>query len=262
MNKIGTTFTNPVKEKISQGKKVSAAWLQMSSVVSAEIMSRADFDFLICDMEHGSGDFYLFMQQCQAIEGFGTVPFARIAWNDPVIAKRTLDAGAYGLLIPYVNTKEEAMLAVSSTKYPPEGIRGLAASPRAAGYTVDSLNYLKNANKEIFVMIAIESKEACMNIDEILSVEGLDGIFIGPMDLATSMGHFANPAALEVQEMIKSIESKVFASDKVLVSIAPNFEASKILYDRGYSAVVMMSDSSSLATLATKESKSFRETYN
>ena len=115
---------------------------------------------------------------------------------------------------------------------------------------MNSQNYLAHANDEIVVMTAVETGTAVKNLDEILQVEGLDGIFIGPMDLATSMGYFCNPSAPEVQEAIHTIEEKVFASGKFLATVAGNFEAAKKLYDRGYSMVVAFADGGTLGRVA------------
>ena len=187
---------------------------------------------------------------------------------DPVIGDvfegtvvKILDAGAQGVLIPYVNNKEEAELAVKTCKYPTEGIRGVAGSPRAAGYGMNIGNYLQRANEEIFIMIAVETPEAVKNLDEILEVEGLDGIFIGPMDLASSMGYFGNPSEPKVQAAIKEIEGKVFASDKVLATTTGTWEGAQTLYERGYDMLMLMADGINLAKMAKQKMTEFREHY-
>ena len=172
-----------------------------------------------------------------------------------------LDAGLYGILIPYVSTRQEAEEAVKACKYPLEGIRGIAPSPRAGGYGMNGNHYLENANEQIVVMTAMETPEAAENIGEIVKVSGLDGIFIGPMDLATSMGHFCNPKHPEVQEAIGKIERTVLASDKFLGTVAGDFEAAKKLYERGYTYVVVMSDTTSLGKLALENVQNFRKEY-
>ena len=131
------------------------------------------------------------------MKGTNAIPFARLPWNDLIAAKRVLDCGVMGMHIPYVNTKEEAENAVKFCKYPTRGIRGIAGSPRAAGFGMNKGSYLQRANDETIVMVAIETPIGVANLDEILKVEGVDGIFIGPMDLSTSMGCFGNPSAEE-----------------------------------------------------------------
>lgn len=255
-------FYNKVKWLLKERKKTIGAWLQAASPITAEIFGKAGFDFAMVDMEHGPGDIMTLIGQLQALAKYDVAPFARAPWNDPVMIKKMLDAGLYGILIPYVSTKEEAEAAVRACKYPLEGIRGIAPSPRAGGYGMNGNLYLENANEQLVVMTAMETPEAVANIDEIVRVSGLDGIFIGPMDLATSMGHFCDPKHPEVQEAIKKIETAVKGSDKFLGTVAGDFEAAQALYEKGYSYVVVMSDTTSLAKLAMANVKRFKETYS
>ncbi|MBT3315171.1 MAG: 2,4-dihydroxyhept-2-ene-1,7-dioic acid aldolase [Anaerolineae bacterium] len=254
-------FKNLLKEKIKAGKKTAGAWVQLASPFTAEIFSSAGFDWLMLDMEHAPGDILTLVSQVHAMKGTDTVPLVRTPWNDFVAIKKILDAGAQGVLIPYVNNKEEAELAVKTCKYPTEGIRGVAGSPRAAGYGMNIGNYLQRANEEIFIMIAVETPEAVKNLDEILEVEGLDGIFIGPMDLASSMGYFGNPSEPKVQAAIKEIEGKVFASDKVLATTTGTWEGAQTLYERGYDMLMLMADGINLAKMAKQKMTEFREHY-
>jgi 2-dehydro-3-deoxyglucarate aldolase/4-hydroxy-2-oxoheptanedioate aldolase len=224
-------------------------------------MSRAGFDWLIIDMEHGPGDILTLISQLQAMNGSGVVPLVRAPWNDFVAIKRILDAGVYGILFPYINTKAEAEAAVRACKYPPAGIRGVAGSPRAAGYGQNPKEYLTQANDEILIITAVETPEAVANLDEILAVEGLDGIFIGPMDLATSMGHPFDPAHPDVQETIGQIETKVLAAGKFLGTIAGNWEQAQARYNKGYQLLMLMADGVALGKLAADTVASFRASY-
>ena len=254
-------FYNKVKWLLKERKKTMGAWLQAASPITAEIFGKAGFDFAMIDMEHGPGDIMTLISQLQALQKYDVAPFARAPWNDPVTIKRMLDAGLYGILIPYVSTKEEAEAAVRACKYPLEGIRGIAPSPRAGGYGMNGNLYLANANEQLVVMTAVETPEAVEHIEQIVRVSGLDGIFIGPMDLATSMGHFCNPKHPEVQEAICKIEAAVKETDKFLGTVAGDFEAAKDLYERGYSYVVVRSDTTSLAKLALENVRKFKENY-
>lgn len=261
MLKRNEKFHNNVKQMIKEGKKTVGAWLQIGSPFTAEIMGRAGFDWLIIDMEHGPGDIMTLISQLQGMKGYGAVPFVRAPWNDFVTIKRILDAGVYGILVPYVNSKEEAEMAVKACKYPPNGIRGVAGSPRAEGYGYNFMNYMPYADDEIMVMTAVETMEAVNNIDEILKVKDLDGIFIGPMDLATSMGHFCDPSHPEVKEAIAKIEEKVFASDKFLGTVAGSFEQAKALYNKGYQFVMVMADGVSLGKIAAENVDKFNSEF-
>ena len=261
MLRRGEAFRNRAKRLLAEKKKLSAAWLQAASPITAEIMAKAGFDILMVDMEHGPGDIMNLISQMQAISHYEAVPFVRAPWNDFVTIKRILDAGVSGILVPYVNNAEEAARAVSACKYPLEGIRGIAPSPRAGGYGMNQRDYLDYANEELDVLVAVETKTAVDHIEEIVGTNGLDGIFIGPMDLATSFGHFCNPGDSEVQEAIRRVEEVVLKSDKFLATVAGSFEQARELYEKGYSMVVMMSDTTTLGKMAMEQADRFREAY-
>ncbi len=254
-------FENPIKQKLQAGKKTAGAWLQIGSPMTAEIMSQAGFDWLIIDMEHAPVDFMTLVSQMQAMAGGGAVPLVRAPWNDFVTIKRILDAGAYGLLVPYVNTREEAEAAVKACKYPPEGIRGTAGSPRAAGYGQNASNYLPYANDQILILTAAETAQAVENLDDILAVPGLDGIFIGPMDLSTSMGHMGNPGHPEVQAAIETIERKTLGAGKILSTIAGSWEQAQQRYEKGYQMIMLMADGVALGKMAREMAGNFREVF-
>jgi 2-dehydro-3-deoxyglucarate aldolase/4-hydroxy-2-oxoheptanedioate aldolase len=238
---------------------VSAAWLQAGSSVIAEVLAETGLDVLLIDMEHGPGDVLTLVSQIQAMKGEPAVPFVRAPWNDFVVIKRILDAGAYGLVVPYVCTKAEAEAAVKAAKYPPEGIRGIAGSTRAGHYGYKSADYFETANRDIFVFVQIETPEAVKNIDDILSVPGVDGIFIGPMDLATTHGYRGKPAVPEMQEIIKGVEVKVKAKGKVLATVSTNFEDAKAKYDRGYQLITLLHDTVGLGKHAREELGKFQK---
>ena len=252
---------NRVKRLLKDGQVTAGAWLQLTSPMSAELMARAGFDWLIIDMEHAPGDYMNLASQIQAMGATDCVPFVRAPWNDPVAIKRILDTGAMGVLIPYVNSGEEARQAVAACKYPPDGIRGVAGSPRAAYFGQNSMTYLKDANQEILVIVAAETGEAIDNLDDILATEGLDGIFIGPMDLATSMGHFGDPSHPEVQKAIGLIEKKTISAGKFLGTVGGGWEKAQKKYERGYQLLMLMSDSVDLAKLAGQTVSAFTDQY-
>lgn len=252
---------NPVKIKLKNGRKTIGGFLQTLSPVAAEIMSQSAFDWLIVDMEHAPGSYENLQAQLQAMNGSGVVPFARAPWNDLVAIKKILDTGVMGVLVPYVNTRKEAEAAVAACKYPPMGVRGVAGSPRAAGYTRNVLPYLTTANEETIVMVAVETMEAVQNLDEILQVEGLDGIFIGPVDLASSMGFLGDPSRPEVQQVIAQIEEKVIPSDKFLGTLAANWEKASDCFEKGYQWMVLMQDGATLKAAGDRVASQFRDQY-
>lgn len=255
-------YYNEVKHRLKEKGKVSAAWLHMASNVSAEIMANAGFDALVIDVEHSPVDYQTILSMCQAIKGTGCLPFARAPWNDLIAIKRILDCGVMGLSIPYVNTAEEAREAVKRCKYPTKGLRGIAGSPRACGFGMNRGQYLQRANDENLVMIAIETPEGIRNLPEIMKIEDLDGIFIGPMDLSTSMGMMGQYDREEFKAAIKQIEDIVLPSEKFLATVANDAQAAQILYDKGYNFVIMMSDAVDLSKMAAKTVQEFKKRNN
>jgi 2-keto-3-deoxy-L-rhamnonate aldolase RhmA len=256
------SFINPLKARLREKEKLAGAWCQIASPMSAEMLSNAGFDWLLVDMEHGPGDVLNLIALNQAMASGPALPVVRAPWNDFVAIKRILDAGAYGVIIPYVNTRAEAEAAVRACQYPPQGIRGIAASPRASGYGLNLNKYLQRANEEILIITQVETGLAVDNLDEILKVERLDGVFIGPMDLAASLGHLGNPAHPEVQAVIRKIEEKVLRTEKVLCTLAAGFDQAKPLFDKGYRMVTLMADGISLARAALDQVSKFKSTYS
>lgn len=250
---------NWVKRALKEGKKTSGAWLQMCSPVAAEIMGGAGFDWILIDMEHGPGDFQMLMYQLQALSGSNSIPLVRAPWNDQVAIKRILDVGAYGVMVPWINDREQCEAAVKACKYPPQGIRGTAGPVRAAGYGRDWKEYLPRANDEIMVIIQIETITAVNNAEEILSVEGVDVAFIGPSDLSSSMGHTGNMGHPDVQEAIRRAEAAAKSKRIPLGTVCGSFEQAKELYDRGYQLVTLCADSSLITQGASALVKRFRE---
>lgn len=252
-------FFNPAKERLKRGEQLSAGWIQMASPLAAEIMAQAGFDLLVIDCEHAPIDPINLIQLLQAVNGYESTPMVRAPWNDLVSIKRLLDCGAMGVHIPYVNTAEEALTAVRACKYPPAGNRGIAGSPRAAGFGCNRGEYLNRANDQILIMIAIETPEALENLDAMMDVPGVDGIFIGPMDLSTTLGYFGNPQHPEAQRIIRETEKRVLErGDKLLGTTAGSAEAAKELYERGYSYVIFGGDSANLRASASKMITSFK----
>jgi 2-dehydro-3-deoxyglucarate aldolase/4-hydroxy-2-oxoheptanedioate aldolase len=235
---------NRIKRALKAGEKTSGAWLQMCSPVAAEIMGGAGFDWILIDMEHGPGDFQTLMYQLQAMSAFDTIPLVRAPWNDHVAIKRILDVGAYGVMIPWVNEGEQCEAAVQACKYPPRGVRGTAGPVRAASFGRDWKEYLPSANDEIMVIVQMETITAVNNIEEILSVDGVDVLFVGPSDLSSSMDHVGDMKHPEVQDAILRVELAAKARGIPLGTVSTSFEQAKELYERGYQFITLCADSS------------------
>lgn len=258
---IMSLYTNEAKKRLLAGEKLSAAWSQTGSTVTAEILAQSGFDMIVVDCEHAPIDPPQLLPIIQAINGYDSMVMARAPWNDLVTIKRMLDCGLQGIHIPYVNNVEETVKAVRACKYPPLGNRGIAGSPRAAGFGANKGQYLQRANDELLVLVALETPEAVANLDAMLDVDYLDGIFIGPMDLSTTMGYFGTPSHPEVQKVIREVEKKVLSKGKLLATVGANAAASKELYERGYSYVIFASDVTTLRASVEGQVKDFNE-YN
>jgi 2-keto-3-deoxy-L-rhamnonate aldolase RhmA len=178
------------KKDLPAGYPVGS-WVMSASPVVAEAMGCAGFDWAVVDMEHTPLDMMEIIHLLQAIAGTPMLPITRVPWNDTVMVKRVLDAGAQTLMFPFVQTVEEAKKAVVAAKYPPKGVRGMAAMSRGSRFGTVK-DYFKVANEAVSVIVQIETPEAMSRMKEIASVEGVDSVFIGPGDLSGAMGHVGN----------------------------------------------------------------------
>ena len=177
---------NKLKERWNAGKAAVNGWLAIPSGFSAEVMAQCGWDSVTVDMQHGVQDYQTMVQCFQAMDRLPVTKLVRVPWNEPGIIGKVLDGGAYGVICPMVNTREEAQALVSYCRYPPKGQRSNGPI-RAAMYGVAG-DYQKTANDEILVIPMIETRQAVENIDEILDVPGIDAIYVGPADLAFSLG--------------------------------------------------------------------------
>jgi 4-hydroxy-2-oxoheptanedioate aldolase len=186
---------NPFKRALKAGKTQIGLWSSLSSNYSVEVIAGAGFDWLLLDTEHSPNELESLLTQLQAAAPYPTHSVVRVPWNDMVIMKRVLDIGAQSLLVPYVSTAAEAAAAVSYTRYPPAGVRGVAGTTRASRFGRVK-DYAKHAHEELCLLVQVETQRALDNLEAICAIEGVDGVFIGPADLHASLGHpgeIANP---------------------------------------------------------------------
>ena len=193
--------TNPFKRAIKAGKPQIGLWLSLSSHYSAEVCAGSGFDWLLLDSEHSPNELDMLLCQLQAIAPYPSHPIVRIPWNDTVTIKRVLDVGAQTLLIPYVSSVEEARAAVAATRYPPQGVRGVAGTTRATRFGRIK-DYAKRAHEEICVLLQVENQPGLDSLDAIAKVDGVDGVFIGPADLHASLGYTGEIANPKVKPLI------------------------------------------------------------
>lgn len=186
-------------------------WSGLSNNVTVEVLANAGFDWLLLDTEHSPNELPMVYSQLQAASQGSAHPIVRIPWNDTVVIKRYLDIGVQSLLIPFVQNAEEARRAVAATRYPPLGVRGYSAAARASDYGRIK-DYPASCEAQLCVLVQVETPEALANIEAIAAVEGVDGIFIGPGDLAASMGHIGNIKHPEVVAAIDDAIGRIRAS--------------------------------------------------
>jgi len=248
---------NAFKHAIAAGQLQIGLWSSLCSNIGAEIISDSGFDWILLDSEHSPNEIPGLLSQLQAVQRGTATPIIRPAWNDAVLAKRCLDIGAQTLLFPYVQNAEEARRAVASTRYPPQGIRGVAVATRAGRYGRVP-GYLTKANAEICVLVQVETRAALSELEAIAKVDGVDGVFIGPSDLAASLGHLGNPQAAEVQQAIQNAVKRLKALGKPAGILTANEEEARRYIDWGFLFVAVGADIGLLARNADALAKKFK----
>lgn len=232
---------NKIKEMWAAGQSASLGWLSISHSFTAEMMARQGFDALCVDLQHGMSEMNDVLPMLQAISQTDTVPFVRVAWNDPAAIMKALDVGAYGIIVPLVNNAEEAAKAVAACRYAPVGMRS-SGPIRAAHY--GGVNYFEEANDQIIVMAMIETKEGLENLDAICATPGLDAVYIGPADLSYALGlppqaDNPNPLHMETCDKIRDTAHK-HGIKAVMHCAGAEFAAGAV--KRGFDMVMLTSD--------------------
>ncbi len=251
---------NTIKERWRAGEPTIGAWLSLPNSYSAEMMAHMGFDWLCVDMQHGMIDYADAVAMFTAISTTATIPFVRVPWNDPAIIMKVLDAGAYGVVVPLINTRADAEQAVAACRYPPEGIRSNGAN-RAVLYAGNQGDYVARANAEIACIPMIETKQAIDNLDDILSVPGVDAIYIGPSDLSFALGlppRMDSDVPLHVETVARILDA--CRRHGVIAGIhtgGPPFSVQKV--HEGFQMVTVTGDTMALARGAQAILKTQRE---
>lgn len=205
---------NGFRERLRSGKPQIGLWQALANPYTAEICAGAGYDWLLFDGEHAPNTLQTLVAQLQAVASYPIEPLARIPTGDPAIIKQYLDIGFQTLLVPMVESAEQARMLVAATRFPPRGIRGVAsATSRASGFGADG-SFLATAHERICLLVQIESRQGLDALDEIATVDGIDGLFIGPGDLAASLGHLGNPRHREVQAAIGDALARIGRAEK------------------------------------------------
>jgi 2-keto-3-deoxy-L-rhamnonate aldolase RhmA len=212
-----------------------------ASPLVAEALGCVGFDWAVVDMEHSPLDLDSLVRMLQAVAGTPMLPITRVPWNDTVMVKRVLDAGAQTVMFPFVQNADEARAAVAACKYPPNGVRGMAAMSRGSRFGT-AKDYFTVANDAISVVVQIETPQALSLVDAIAGVEGVDSIFLGPGDLSGAMGHVGNPMHPDVVDAMAKATARCHAAGKPVGSVAGTPEAVAIYREIGIDYVGCASD--------------------
>lgn len=205
---------NPFKRALAQGRVQYGLWLGLAYAYPAEICAGAGFDWLLIDGEHAPNDVRSILAQLQAIAPYASHPIVRPVQGDAALIKQLLDAGAQTLLVPMVESADQAAKLVCAMRYPPKGIRGVGTALARASRWNNVNDYLKQADDEMCLLVQVESARGLENLDEIAAVAGVDGVFVGPADLAASLGHLGNPGHPEVVAAIEGAIKRIVAAGK------------------------------------------------
>lgn len=241
---------NAFRHRLAQPGAPLGTWLMSGAPSTAEALGRAGFDWLLVDQEHvpvGESDT---LHILQAIAGTPAAAVVRLAANDAVLFKRALDLGAQTVMVPFVDSADEARRAVSHAKYPPEGVRGFAAVHRASGYGT-ARDYGQRANDSVFTVIQLETPRAVAALEDIAAVKGVDALFLGPGDLSANMGHIGNILHPEVQAVIADVARRCRKAGIPCGIVGPTPEVVASFVGMGYSFVAVASDMGMMMRQAT-----------
>lgn len=249
---------NRLKTIWKRGDTVVNGWLSIPTAFTAEVMAHQGFDSLTVDMQHGVVDYQAAVSMFQGISTTGVVPLARVPWNDPAYLMKILDAGAYGVICPMINTREQAEALVAACKYPPRGYRSFGPV-RASIYA--GTDYVDHANDDIVIMPMIETAEALKNLDAILSTPGVDAVYVGPSDLSLALG--CKPRLDQTDAAVVEAQQQIVDACKrhgVVAGIHNATAAYSLkMIAAGYRFVTLASDSRHLAMKAAEEVSAVRK---
>ena len=248
---------NEFKRSIAAGRQQIGLWVSLASAYSAELVAGSGFDWLLIDTEHSPNEVDNTMAQLQAVAASPVSAVVRPAWNDKVLVKRHLDIGAQTLLIPYVQSEAEARAAVEATRFPPRGVRGVAGMTRATrfGRVAD---YTKRADAEICLLVQVETRAGLDALEAIARCEGVDGVFIGPADLAAGLGHPGEIPHPEVQSAIRDGIARIRACGKAAGILATDDATARRYIEWGTTFTAVGMDAMLLARETERLAAAFR----
>lgn len=248
---------NPFRQALSHGRSLIGIWSMLDSENAIEGLGWSGYDWLLIDGEHAPISLQHALRHMRTLAGTPTIPIVRLAWNDKVLLKQYLDAGANVIMLPFVQSVAEAADGVAAMRYPPHGHRGVAAMHRASRYGRIH-NYLKDAGDSLFLIVQVETLEALENVDKIAAVDGVDAIFFGPGDLAASMGMVGQADDPAVTEKIESAVDSVRKAGKAVGVLAPTAAIAERHIVNGLDFVSVANDAALLFSAADSAAGRFR----
>lgn len=231
-----------LRERALRRELLAGTWLNLGSTVSAEMVGRAGFDWALIDQEHGAGGDETILPQLIALEAGPTVGIVRVAWHEPWRFKRALDLGAGGVMVPYVETADAARQVVSAMRYPPRGARGAARFIRATGFGADFDRYYAEADDNLLTVVQIETAAAVENAEAIAAVDGVDVLFVGPLDLSVSLGIRGQSQHPDFRAAITRVVRAARDAGKAAGTVIPTLAQLDGAIDDGYTFLAVGSD--------------------
>jgi 4-hydroxy-2-oxoheptanedioate aldolase len=248
---------NQFKRALREGRTQIGMWMALANPYSAEVCATAGFDWLLIDGEHAPNDIPLILAQLQALAAYPVSPIVRAATGDTVLIKQLLDIGAQTLLIPMVESADQARRLVEAVRYPPRGVRGIGASISRVSRWLAIPDYLASGEEEICLLVQVESRAGIENLEAIARVEGIDGILLGPSDLAASFGHRGNPGHADVVAVIERAIATIAAAGNVSGLLTPDEKLARRYLDLGARFVAVGTEVSLLANAVRGLAKAF-----
>jgi 4-hydroxy-2-oxoheptanedioate aldolase len=250
-------MSNPFKAALAANKPQVGLWLSMADPYLAETSATAGFDWVLIDGEHAPNDVRSTLSALQAVAPYRSQPVVRAVSGDVALIKQLLDIGAQSILVPMVDTPEQASQLVAATRYPPLGIRGVGSAVGRASRWSARADYLDVADSEVCLLVQAETARALGNLEAICAIEGVDGVFIGPADLSASMGHRGNPGHPEVQAAIEQAIRTIVASGKAAGTLTSNPTLARRYLELGCTFVAVGVDVLLYASAARKLAADF-----
>jgi 4-hydroxy-2-oxoheptanedioate aldolase len=251
---------NPFKAALAQPQAQIGLWLGLADPYTAELCASTGFDWLLIDGEHGPNDLRSMLGALQAVAPYPSHPIVRIPQGDAALIKQVLEIGATTLLVPMVESAEQARALVQAMRYPPQGVRGVGSGLARSSRWSAEADYLHTANERMCLLVQVETASALAQVDAIAAVQGVDGVFIGPADLSASMGHLGQPGHPEVRAAIEHAFERIQAAGKAAGILAVDETLARHWIAKGARFVAVGVEATLLAQAARALSRRFRDT--